>query len=32
MMRLPLALLAAVLCWGVAAWVLITLWSKWHGQ
>lgn len=31
-MRLPLALLAAVLCWSAAAWVLIALWSKWHGQ
>ncbi|QZQ48848.1 GlpM family protein [Erwinia persicina] len=30
-MRLPLALLAAVLCWSMAAWVLIALWSKWQG-
>ncbi|HBH63822.1 MAG TPA: hypothetical protein DDY51_04500 [Erwinia persicina] len=30
-MRLPLALLAAVLCWNMAAWVLIALWSKWQG-
>ncbi|MCQ4105979.1 GlpM family protein [Erwinia persicina] len=30
-MRLPLALLAAVLCWSTAAWVLIALLSKWQG-
>lgn len=30
-MRLQLALLAAVLCWSMAAWVLIALWSKWQG-
>ena len=31
LMRLPWALLAAVGCWCVAAWLLITLWSRWQG-
>ncbi|MBD8163285.1 GlpM family protein [Erwinia persicina] len=31
LLRLPLALLAAVSCWCAAAWLLIALWSKWHG-
>lgn len=31
LMRLPWALLAAVCCWCVAAWLLITLWSRWQG-
>jgi len=31
-LRLPLALLAAVGCWVVAAWLLIQLWNRWHGQ
>ncbi|WP_261641755.1 GlpM family protein [Erwinia mallotivora] len=31
MMKLPLALCSAVACWGLAAWVLIALWAKWHG-
>lgn len=30
-MRVPLALGSAVLCWMLAAWILITLWSRWHG-
>lgn len=30
MMRLVPALLAAVVCWSAAAWLLITLWSKWQ--
>ncbi|OON40799.1 hypothetical protein BTJ39_06910 [Izhakiella australiensis] len=30
--RLPLALTGAVGCWLIAAWLLITLWVKWHGQ
>lgn len=30
--RLPVALTAAVGCWVVAAWLLITLWAKWHSQ
>ncbi|PIJ51377.1 hypothetical protein BL250_01390 [Erwinia sp. OLTSP20] len=30
--RLPLALAGAVICWLVAAWLLIMLWVKWHGQ
>lgn len=30
MMRLPYALGSAVACWCLAAWLLITLWSKWH--
>lgn len=29
MMRLPLAFGSAVICWVLAAWLLITLWSKW---
>lgn len=29
LMRLPVALLTAVSCWGLAAWVLVVLWSKW---
>lgn len=29
LMRLPWALLAAVGCWAGAAWLLVTLWSKW---
>ncbi len=32
LMRLPWALLAAVGCWCAAAWLLITLWSKWQGH
>ena len=30
-LRLPWALAAATLCWGVAAFVLILGWSRWHG-
>lgn len=30
MMRLVPALMAAVACWSAAAWILITLWSKWQ--
>lgn len=30
MMRLPFALGSAVICWCLAAWLLITLWAKWH--
>ncbi|SFM91245.1 Uncharacterized membrane protein, GlpM family [Izhakiella capsodis] len=30
--RLPVALTGAVGCWLVAAWLLIALWVKWHGQ
>ncbi|QKJ86667.1 GlpM family protein [Paramixta manurensis] len=30
LMRLPWALGSAVLCWVAAAWLLISLWSKWH--
>ena len=29
-LRLPLALTAAVLCWVIAAWILISAWSQWH--
>lgn len=29
-MRLPFALASAVLCWILAAWLLITLWTRWH--
>ena len=29
-MRVPLALLAAVVCWCVAAMVLIMCWVRWH--
>lgn len=29
-MRLVPALVAAVACWSLAAWLLITLWSKWQ--
>ena len=28
--RLPIALTAAVLCWVIAAWILISAWSQWH--
>lgn len=31
-MRLPLALGAAVGCWVVAAWLLITAWGVWQGR
>lgn len=31
-LRLPLALAGAVACWILAAWLLITLWNRWHGQ
>ena len=31
-LRLQPALLAAVGCWVVAAWLLILLWNRWHGQ
>ncbi|MGE9550510.1 GlpM family protein [Erwinia amylovora] len=30
MMKLPLALSSAVACWCIAAWLLITLWARWH--
>ncbi|MBV4369213.1 GlpM family protein [Erwinia phyllosphaerae] len=30
MMKLPLALGSAVGCWCIAAWLLITLWSRWQ--
>lgn len=30
MMRLPLALGGAVLCWSLSAWVLIFCWSRFH--
>lgn len=30
-LRLPTALTAAVLCWVIAAWILISAWSRWHG-
>lgn len=30
MMRVPLALLAAVVMWSLAAWGLITLWTRFH--
>jgi len=29
-MKLPFALLSAVICWSLAAWLLITLWSRFH--
>lgn len=29
-LRLPLALSAAVVCWIVAAWILISAWNLWH--
>lgn len=29
-LRFPLALTAAVLCWVIAAWILISVWSQWH--
>ncbi|MGP2543423.1 GlpM family protein [Yersinia sp. 2541 StPb PI] len=29
-LRLPLALTAAVLCWAIAAWILIAAWNQWH--
>ncbi|CQD77973.1 GlpM protein [Yersinia intermedia] len=29
-LRLPLALTAAVLCWVIAAWILISVWSQCH--
>lgn len=29
-LRLPIALLAAVLCWVLAAWILISAWGQWH--
>ncbi|AJJ12285.1 inner membrane protein ydgC [Yersinia rohdei] len=28
--RLPVALVAAVICWIIAAWVLISTWNHWH--
>jgi uncharacterized membrane protein (GlpM family) len=31
-LRLPLALAGAVACWILAAWLLITIWNRWHGQ
>ncbi|EIR61472.1 inner membrane protein ydgC [Yersinia pestis PY-42] len=31
-MRLSLALISAVLCWVIAAWILISIWSQWHSQ
>lgn len=31
-MKLSLALTSAVLCWIAAAWLLITLWGRWHGS
>ena len=30
MMRLPLALGGAVVCWSLSAWVLIFFWSRFH--
>lgn len=30
--RLPVALSCAVLCWAAAAWVLILCWSHWHAS
>lgn len=30
-MRLPLALSSAVVCWGIAAWLLIIAWRRWYG-
>ena len=30
MMRLPVALAGAVVCWGVSAWLLIFLWGRFH--
>lgn len=30
-MRLPLALSSAVVCWGLAAWLLIIVWRRWYG-
>ncbi|MBT0728493.1 GlpM family protein [Rosenbergiella australiborealis] len=29
-LKLPFALIAAVGCWMIAAWVLIQLWNRWH--
>lgn len=29
-MKLPYALLSAVGCWALAAWLLIALWGRWH--
>jgi len=29
-MKLPYALLSAVCCWALAAWLLIALWGRWH--
>lgn len=29
-MRLPVALGGAVVCWGLSAWLLIFCWIKWH--
>src|SRR5471030_2697533 len=30
-LRLPYALISAVLCWSIAAWLLILFWRRWHG-
>jgi len=30
-MKLPYALLGGVLCWTLAAWLLISLWTRFHG-
>jgi len=29
-MKLPYALLSAVVCWSLAAWLLISLWARFH--
>lgn len=29
-MKLPYALFCAVVCWSLAAWLLITLWTRFH--
>ncbi len=30
-LRLPYALIGAVLCWAIAAWLLILFWRRWYG-
>jgi len=30
-LRLPYALISAVLCWSIAAWLLILFWRRWYG-
>lgn len=30
-LRLPYALLSSVICWSVAAWLLVLFWRRWYG-